>query len=83
MTPAPSPRLHVLLRPGCPTALVIRQGPSRTFCTLSWNLGRDHFECGQWVKHRLYPERGDISPDGKWHIYFALNGQWSSEAKGS
>jgi hypothetical protein len=83
MMPTPSPRLHVLMRPGCPTALVIRQGPSRTFCTLAWNLGRDSFEVGQWVKHKLYPERGDISPDGKWHLYFALDGQWDSETKGS
>ena len=83
MTPAPHRACYVLMRPGSPTALVIRQGPSRTFCTISWNLARDHFEVGQWVKHKLYPERGDISPDGKWHIYFALNGEWSSETKGS
>lgn len=79
----PAPRLHAYLRPGSPTALVIRQGPSTTFCTIGWDLARDRFTVGQWVKHKLYPERGDLSPDGKWHIYFALNGRWSSETKGS
>ena len=81
MTPAP--RLHAYLRPGAPTALVIRQGPSTTFCTIGWDLARDRFTVGQWVKHKLYPERGDLSPDGKWHVYFALNGRWKSETKGS
>jgi hypothetical protein len=79
----PPPRLHVLLRPESPVALVIRQGPSRTFCTIGWKLARDRFELGQWVKHKLYPERGDISPDGKWHLYFALNGRWKSETAGA
>jgi hypothetical protein len=80
---APPPRLYVLLRPESPVALVIRQGPTRTFCTIAWHLARDRFEVGQWCKHKLYPERGDISPDGKWHVYFALNGQWRSETKGT
>lgn len=80
---APPPRLHVLMRPESPVALVIRQGPSRTFCTIAWHLARDRFEVGQWCKHKLYPERGDISPDGKWHVYFALNGRWKSETLGA
>ena len=80
---SPPPRLYVLMREESPTALVIRQGPSKTFCTIGWTLGKDTFEVGQWVKHKLYPERGDISPDGQWHVYFALDGQWRSETKGS
>lgn len=80
---APPPRLYVHMRPESPAALVIRQGPSRTFCLIGWDLARDRFEVGQWCKHKLYPERGDISPDGRWHIYFALNGRWKSETKGS
>jgi hypothetical protein len=79
----PAPRLYVILRRESPVALVIRQGPTRSFCTIAWHLARDRFEVGQWCKHKLYPERGDISPDGKWHVYFALNGQWSSETRGT
>ena len=79
----PPPRLYVLLRPESPVAVVIRQGPTRTFCTIGWDLARDRFEVGQWCKHKLYPERGDISPDGRWHVYFALNGRWRSETKGT
>jgi hypothetical protein len=76
------PRLHVILRRESPVALVIRQGPTRTFCTIGWELAHDRFEIGQWCKHKLYPERGDISPDGKWHVYIALNG-WRSQTKGT
>jgi len=83
MTSAPPPRLYVLMRPESSVALVIRQGPSRVFCTIGWDLVHDRFEVGQWCKHTLYPERSDISPDGEWFLYFALDGRWTSEAKGA
>lgn len=86
MQPAHQPsaaRLHVLLRPESDVALVIRQGPSQLFCTIGWDLTRDDLRVGQWCKHKLYPERCDISPDGKWLIYFALNGRWNSETLGA
>lgn len=76
---APPPRLHVLLRPGSPRAVVIRRGPSRVHCTIGWDLATDRFTVGQWCRHKLYPRRCDISPDGAWLVYFALNGRWSSE----
>ena len=31
----------------------------------------------------MYERRSDLSPDGKYLIYFAMNGRWQSEAKGS
>ena len=39
--------------------------------------------CRQWLKGRIYERRCDISPDGKHLIYFAMNGRWREEAKGS
>lgn len=81
--PTPPPRLFGLLRPESPVALVIRQGPSKVFCTIGWDLAHDRFAVGQWCKHKLYPERCDISPDGRWFVYFALDGRWQSEAKGA
>lgn len=83
MVPTPPPRLHVLFRPEQGHAVVIRRGPSRAFCTIGWDVTRDAFVVGQWCKHRLYPHRCDLSADGVWMVYFALNGRWSSEVRGA
>jgi hypothetical protein len=77
------PRLFVLMRPGCDDAVVLRQGPSKVFCVLGWNLATDKVVVGQWCKHKIYVERCDISSDGKYLVYFALDGKWGSEAKGA
>jgi len=38
---------------------------------------------GQWLRGRIYERRSDLSPDGKHVIYFAMNGKWNSESRGS
>lgn len=76
-------RLHVLLASHAPLGLVIRRGPSKHVATILWNRRRDEFQLGQWLKGRIYERRSDLSPDGKHLIYFAMNGKWDSEAKGS
>ena len=43
----------------------------------------DATEVGQWLRGRLYELRADLSPDGKYLIYFAMNGHWGSRAKGA
>jgi len=35
------------------------------------------------VQGRLYERRCDLSPDGQWLLYFAINGKAWREAKGS
>jgi hypothetical protein len=82
MAPAP-PRLHVLMRPGSRRAVVLRRGGSKVYCAIGWDLADDRFVVGQWCKHKIYPQRCDISPDGRWMVYFALNGRWRSETKGA
>src|SRR5436309_1302521 len=77
------PRLHVLLARGSRAALVIRRGPSKSVCTVLWNRDRDTFKLGQWMRGRIYERRCDLSPDGRRFIYFAMNGRWQSETKGS
>lgn len=78
-----APRLHVLLARDKPVGVVIRRGPSKTFCTLLWDLRTDRFAMGQWIRARIYPMRSDLSPDGRYLVYFALNGRWQSETRGS
>ncbi|MBA3531790.1 MAG: hypothetical protein H0T73_07725 [Ardenticatenales bacterium] len=82
--PAPfPPRLHVLLASNAPLGLVLRRGPSKQVATIHWDRHNDAFEVGQWLKGRIYERRSDLSPDGKYFLYFAMNGQWESEARGS
>jgi hypothetical protein len=83
MTQTFPPRLHILLASKSPRALVIRRGPSKQVCTIAWNRNNDDFEIGQWLKGRIYERRSDLSPDGQHFIYFAMNGKWKSEARGS
>ena len=65
------------------TGLVIRRGPSNTVAVIGWNLRTDKFSLGQWLRARIYERRCDLSPNGKWFIYFAMNGRWDSQTKGS
>jgi hypothetical protein len=78
-----APRIHVLLASDAPVGLVIRRGPSKCVATLLWDRRRDEFRLGQWLKGRIYERRSDLSPDGRYAIYFAMNGKWTSESKGS
>lgn len=78
-----APRIHVLLASAQPIGLVIRRGPSKCVATLLWNRDTDEFQLGQWLKGRIYERRSDLSPDGKHFLYFAMNGKWQSETRGS
>ncbi|WP_144395275.1 hypothetical protein [Pleionea sediminis] len=76
-------RLHVLFASNSSRALIIRRGPSKQVCSFLWDRQTDSIEVGQWLKGRIYERRSDISPDGKYFIYFAMNGKWDSETRGS
>lgn len=78
-----APRIHVLLARDAPVGLVIRRGPSKCVATLLWDRRRDTFQWGQWLKGRIYERRCDLSPDGKFLLYFAMNGKWNTESRGS
>jgi len=78
-----APRIHVLLACEAPVGLVLRRGPSKCVASILWDRRTDEFRLGQWLKGRIYERRSDISPDGKFALYFAMNGKWKSETKGS
>ncbi len=52
---------------------MLRRGPSNHVRMISWDRGNDLFTPGQWLKHRVYERRCDLSPDGRYFIYFASN----------
>lgn len=76
-------RLHAVFAKDKPYAVVFRRGPSKQVCTLLWDRKKDTFKLGQWLKGRIYEKRTDLSPNGKYLIYFAMNGKWESETGGS
>lgn len=76
-------RIHVLLAREAPVGVVIRRGPSKRVCTLLWDRTTDAFQLGQWFHGRIYERRSDLSPDGTHLIYFAMDGHWDGEARGS
>jgi hypothetical protein len=77
------PRLHAILAREASTAVVFRRGPSKSVCTVLWDRKQDTFRLGQWMRGRIYERRADLSPDGAFLIYFAMNGKLDTETKGS
>ena len=53
---------------------VIRRGPSDWCHVGRWDLETLKYEPGSWVKGKLYPQRCDLSADGKWFSYTAYKG---------
>jgi hypothetical protein len=67
------PRLHVLIANKSKEAIVIRKGPSKSTAIIRWNRQNDTFTLGQWLRGKIYQFRCDISPHGKYWIYFAID----------
>jgi hypothetical protein len=67
----PAARLFVLLALKAPIGVIFRRGPSNQVLLIKWDLDRDTFEFGQWLKGRVYERRCDISPTGDLLLYFA------------
>lgn len=76
-------RLHVLSARDNAKALVIRRGPSKSVGVFAWDRKNNTFEISQSLKGRIYERRSDISPCGKYWVYFAINGKWNSEVQGA
>lgn len=76
-------RLHVILARDAPVGIVIRRGPAKQVATILWNRESDTFQLGQWLKGRIYERKCDLSPDGKYFLYFALKGSFMSATKGA
>src|SRR5438552_18388744 len=76
-------RLHVLLASQAHVGVVFRRGPANAVCTVGWNRATDEFQLGQWLRGRIYERRADLSPDGRYLMYFARGGRRHQETKGS
>ncbi len=67
-------RLDVLLAPKARKAVVLRRGPAKQVCTVGWDLSSDTFQLGQWIKGRIHAFCCDLSPDGRYFLYYVMKG---------
>ena len=71
---APAPRVFCIPATAAPVVAVLRRGPSDWFHVGRWTLDPPSFEPGAWFRGQLYPQKCDLSPDGRWLLYSALDG---------
>jgi len=74
------PRLFGIPARDAPVVAVLRRGPSAWTHVGRWDLEREVFEGGAWIKANLYPQRCDVSPDGSYLSYLGATGRatWSA-----
>lgn len=69
MTP---PRIFCIPALDAPIVPVLRRGPTAWYHVGRWDVERGTYEPGSWLRGTLYPQRCDLSPDGRWLAYLAL-----------
>jgi hypothetical protein len=74
--------MFVLLARQASVGVILRRGPTQWWRVTLWEMRRDGFERGQWFRGRIYPDKCDVSPDGKLFIYFAGKFRPRAVAKG-
>lgn len=68
------PRIFCIPATDASVVAVIRRGPSG-WCHLGrWDPGAGTYEPGSWIRGVIYPQRCDLSPDGRWFASFVLKG---------
>jgi hypothetical protein len=66
------PRLYGIPATKADVVAVVRRGPS-AWCQLGrWDVAAGAYYRGAWLCGTIYPERCDLSPDGRFFAYFAL-----------
>jgi hypothetical protein len=66
------PRIFGIPATRAPFVAVIARGPSRWSRLGRWDVEGDAYERGAWMVGTVYPQRCDLSPDGRWLAYFTL-----------
>jgi hypothetical protein len=75
-----APRLFGIAATAAPVVAVLRRGPTDWCHVGRWDLDAMRYEPGSWLRGTLYPQRCDLSPDGRWLCYFTLKSgaDWSA-----
>src|SRR4029450_1417783 len=74
MAPRTPPRIFGIPAARAPIVAVLRRGPSDWSHVGRWDVAAGVYEPGAWIRANLYPQRCDLSPDGRWLCYFTLKG---------
>jgi hypothetical protein len=77
--PLPGPRIFAIGARDAGTFAVIRRGPS-AWCQVSrWEPDRGRMTHGSWIHATIYPQRCDLSPDGRWFValFLKAGARWS------
>ncbi|MBX9626457.1 MAG: hypothetical protein K2X82_21835 [Gemmataceae bacterium] len=69
---APFPRLFGITAPAAGVVAVVERRPRGWWRVGRWDPTAGRYEPGAWFRGRLYPQRCDLSPDGRYFAYFAL-----------
>jgi hypothetical protein len=72
--------LFVITAEAADVAVVFRRGPADWFHLLAWDLASDELTPGAWFRGRLYPEKCDLSSDGRFLLNFAHQGNKSGSS---
>ncbi len=67
-----APRIYGIVANEAPVVAIIRRGPSDWCHVGRWDLKRDTCEPGAWFRGVIYPQKCDLSPDGRWLVYSAM-----------
>ena len=73
MKKPPPARLHLLPAKAAPYTVIFRRKPTDWFHVLRWNTQIDTLEHGSWYAGTLYPKRADVSFDGEWMVFLAMD----------
>ncbi len=68
------PRVFGIPAASAPIVAVLRRGPTGWSHLGRWDVARGVYAPGAWIRANLYPQRCDLSPDGRWFCYFTLKG---------
>ena len=73
-----APRIFGIPATRAPVVAVIRRGPTDWYQVGRWDLAAPSFEPGAWLHGTIYPQKCDLSPDGRWLAYSAHKypGDW-------
>jgi hypothetical protein len=71
------PRVFGIPAAKAPVIAVVRRGPSAWSHVGRWDVESGEYRAGAWIRANLYPQRCDLSPDGRWFCYFTLRGRAS------
>lgn len=69
--------LHAILAADSSTAVLLKRGPQNQTRTVGWDRSTDTFTAGQCVRKKIDFENTDLSPDGKYFIYYVNDGSWN------